>query len=236
MLVPDQQFTVAELPHLLIYPDHASASRFYAVPATPRIAVDDRHSPQISLLIYGRKHGSTIQPMGAQISLTTSLGLTAQERDLLMPLLTARLTAQPQSDVQPPELVSPDWLTGDVTVHLADRIELVGKPALIGNNECALSLSLTADQTASLQDALANGLPDATITYQVQVSAAKLSSSSTETSQTETTQQDSCASQRSHRLNVQIERTEAIRYNMTLAGPLVISKPELDNCSQIISL
>ena len=80
--------------NLSVFPDHDDPTRFYTVPNTPRVDVDEQGQPLISFLIYGRGEGTEFRPSGGQVSITTHLELTDDERDGLYHGLSQRLLRQ----------------------------------------------------------------------------------------------------------------------------------------------
>lgn len=250
MLVAADRFRIGALPDVDVYPDHAAPARFYAVPRSPRLATDANGRPQMSLLLYGRGQGAQRQLLGAQVMLTTSLGLVDAEHRTLRAALVERLTehamAALPASIQAPttgaaapdpssvEIFSPDWQSGVVTVRLTADIQLAGKPSLVGANECALSANLDADQAQALQRAWDAGLPDARITYQVQVTAVDTNSTAASVAVSGAAQGAGLASRWTGRVGVQSVQTSAVALQMTLDGPMPLSTTDLSKTVQVV--
>ena len=232
MLDPAGRLELADLPNVIVFPDQARPARFYAIPAVPRVALDAHGQPQISLLIYGKRQGAAFQPSGGQLTLTTSLELTPREQEDLRRALAARLP----NTAGAPEIVSPDWLEGTVEVELPGGVHLTGTPSMIGANQCVMMASLSADQAKALQAAWANGLPDATISYRVQTNAATRSAGTAEASGTRSTVQPGYSDQSLYSTSIHASATQAVRYPLTIEGPLTLARDQLTNQIQEIGL
>ena len=231
-----QRLTFPELPHVLIYADHEAVTRFYAVPELPRIAIDEHAKPLISLLLYGRKQNGKVQPSGGQVMLTTSLMLTAQERDLLECCLTAWLSMQIPEVTESPEILTPEWLDGAVTVTLTPNLHLSGKPSLMGANECALNLSFNAEDAQKVQQAWSQSLPDSQIQYQVKLAGVEQSQQSTQSQSTTSEYQPGyTATDHQHR-QLHVRKTEVTSDQLTLKGAISLSLNVLNQQLQIIKL
>jgi hypothetical protein len=232
MLDPAGRFELAELPNVIIFPDLAAPARFYAIPASPRVALDAHGQPQISLLIYGKRQGTAFEPSGGQLTLTTNLELTSREQETLRRALAARLPHTAGT----PEIASPDWLEGAVEVRLPGNVHLAGTPSMIGANQCVMMASLSADQAKALEAAWANGLPDATICYRVQTNAATHSAAAAESSGARSSVQPGYSDQSSHSAGIHVSATQAVRYPLTIEGPLTLARDQLANQIQVIGL
>jgi hypothetical protein len=101
-----ERISFAELRDVLVFPDDASETLFYASSAKPRLVRDDDGKPEISLLPYGKKSGGVFAPSGGVMSATVSLALTPAEEKQLNELLRKRVAA--------PEIVPVPWLDGEV--------------------------------------------------------------------------------------------------------------------------
>lgn len=229
MLDPVAPFHVPEVPGVTVYPDHANPARFYAVPDQPRIARDERGRPQLSLLVYGRGPGA-VTPLGGQLTLTATLALGASERERLVAALEGRLAA----GSLPPgvTLISPEWLDGEIHAHLAPGVELTGQPSLMGANEGTLSLTLTPEGASALRRAWADGLPGATLRYQLTTRAAEREETSAAAQQSAYDDALRSFAQMSARMST----ARAIRLPLTLEGPLGLTRGELQTTLQVTTL
>ena len=176
MLDPTGRFTLPELPGVLVFPDDRLETGFYAIPEVPRVAVDDGGTPQISLMLYGRKKGTKLEVTGGLLALTTTLQLTPAEEETLRRAMPRKLAElhPPAPDAPPPvpQRLSPEWLESEGKVQLIPGLELQGKPSMTGTNVCSFQSKLTADQAKDLQKAWKDGLRDAKTSYRLAVRAA----------------------------------------------------------------
>jgi hypothetical protein len=203
MLDADAPLDVGE--DVLAFADATDPLRVYACAAVPRLTVEYGR-PGLSVLAYRRGGGD---PEGGQVTLSTTLGLTEEQRDRI----AGTLPAPPGADTGPrPRVLSPQWLSGVVTVRLADGVELAGSPSLSGPNTCVLAGSLDRGQVAALLAAVAAGLPDATATYSVDVAASRTA--------TGTADRERRPSGYSSTTRVQLTATVAGRLHLELRGPL----------------
>lgn len=241
MLDPGGRFVVTELPHVAIYPDHAAPTRFYAVPTTPRVALDERGMELISLLIYGVRDGADVRPHGGQFTVTTTLALTTEEGTLLRNALQHRLgllaLASGRTDVPPePDILSPDWLDGQVTVRLTDQFQLTGTPSLVGANTCALGLTLNANEAQELREAWNAGLPDAWIRYRVHVRAAAVSRAGTNVDETEEVAYRDWSLREVRKTHADVDIVQAIRQPLVVEGGLPLTAEQLKRRLQIVRI
>jgi len=73
----DRRKTVAvDVADVLVYGDDTAKTVFYALPARPRLALDEQGRPQLSLVAYGSKGAAGFTARGGILTLTTSLQLT----------------------------------------------------------------------------------------------------------------------------------------------------------------
>lgn len=243
MLDPSTQFAVSEVPGVLVFRDHQAPARFYAVPSAPRIAADAGGAPQITLLVY-RRRGTTGPPLGGQFTVTTGLALAPQEAAALERALAQRLAAEmpapPRSAPPPPppvpEVMSPEWLDGEVEMRLTGEIRVSGRPSMAGANECALSLTLDGGQAQDLQRAWEDGLPEGSIAYRVQVGATRRGRGTSEVRSETRTAGPGRARRETYEAAVHVERTEALRHALILQGPVALTKEELRQCVQVLNL
>src|SRR5207247_5851832 len=82
MLDLDARIVVATAPDAAVYGDDRDPSRFYAFASRPRVATDAAGRPLLSVLVYRR--GKDNPPEGGQVSLTTTLALSAEERAAIL--------------------------------------------------------------------------------------------------------------------------------------------------------
>lgn|GEM_PF-3554829 len=227
MLLTRQQFSVPDVPHVRIYPDHADPARYYAMPDAPRVARDTHGKPEASLLLFGRGTGADMRVLGGQCTLTVTLALDADERDTLIEALQKRRDGAP---VAPPIMVvNPDWLGGNVTVTLTRSVQLTGQPSQIAGNACVLSASLTAEQASELHAAWQRGLPDASVRYDVIFAAADASTVAYTRDDT-----DSNETFRAHTaLRFEERATRAATSTATVQGPPGLTPEDLAGAMQI---
>jgi hypothetical protein len=230
MLDVNERFTIAELPGVLIYPDDGQDRGFYAIPASPRVATDDHGVPQISLVMYGRKEGAALRVRGGLLGITTTLQLTADEDKALRAALSRRLAERasgPRGAVAPaPQLLSPDWLEGDVDVRLTRELTLPGKPSLIGANQATFSKNLGAADAERLRKAWDDGLRDGWIRYRLQLRGPRGRST---VEVREVTQRQRGAASTSERSSFAVEMSGAQpqTFSLTLEGPLGMTRGDL---------
>ncbi len=237
MLDPAQP--VSALPDVAVYRDDRQPQRFYAYPSAPRLARDPDGGPIISLLLYGRKTAGGFQLSGGYLNMTTSFALSVAEVDLLRLRLQALRRQEQKLASDAPvtvDLVAPAWTSGTVVVRLGADLELRGAPSLLGANEAALSLSLDADHARQLQHLWKEGLPDATICYDLQTEAAR---QERYTGTTEVFDNDSAAGS-SRISSVQsiydASFTQAIPFAVEAQGPLGLTTGELRSRVEEIGL
>ncbi|MEM9164940.1 MAG: hypothetical protein AAGC54_17960 [Cyanobacteria bacterium P01_F01_bin.4] len=147
--------TLADYPHLLIYPDLEDESHYYAF-AQPHLPLVSDVS-DMTLMTYQKQGIAT----GGQLSLTTTLGLSPAEQAAVVAALTP-------DKGPPPNLSYPDWTGGKVTVAIADVLTLTGQPTLMSDNHCALSTSLTREQAQAISNLWRSGEAWLTLHYEVQ--------------------------------------------------------------------
>lgn len=223
MLDPEGRFTLPALPGVLIFPDDRMPGGFYAIPEAPRIAVDGGGTPQINLMLYGRKGtGGVFEPTGGIVSLTTTLELTPAEDETLRRAMARRLAEQDPPVPGAPQKLSPEWLDAEVTVHLISGFDLQGKPSMTGANVCTFQHKLTADQAKALQKAWKDGLKDASASYRATVRAAPRGGSSFEMRSATRARQDDHGFDSKGSLHVQSAVTRSAPLPLSLEGPLRI--------------
>jgi hypothetical protein len=194
-------------PGAVAFADAADPLVVYACAAAPRLNVEDGR-PELTVLAY-RRGGR--EPEGGQVTLSTTLGLTEDERDRIAAALA--LPPPPGADTGPrPRVLAPQWLSGAVTVRLAAGVELAGSPSLSGANTCVLTGTLDRRQIATLVAAVDAGLPEATATYAVDVAASRTA--------TGTTIRERHAPGYSSTARVDVTTSAAGRLHLELRGPL----------------
>jgi len=223
MLDPDARVPIPDAPLAMVYRDDRDAARFYAFAGHPRVALDDAGHPQLSVLVYRR--GKENPPEGGQLTLTTSLALTAAEK-LAVGRAAAAALAPPGRGPDPsrvpaaleargaPTIVPPEWLSGEVSVHFADGIDMTGRPSLAGDNTCVLTAALDAAGAAAAERAVTGGLADTLASYAVEIAVGRSSRRRTETIRE--------APGRRFAYGLDVGITEAERQHLDLAGPLSI--------------
>jgi hypothetical protein len=244
MLEEHRSFAVPDTPGLRVYPDHADATRFYAVPAAPRVARDEQGRPTLSLLVYGRGNGPHLNLLGGQVLLTLTLALTAAERRALTDALERPLNRNLPPHVPPVRvtLVSPEWLDGQVKAELLPGLTLSGTPSLMAANECVLSADLTPERATEVQRAWKQGLPDARLSYDLSFSAAQVGDTEEDRSGTAYTgtadtafQSDRSSASASFRTSFSAQTTRTARASLHLQGPLGLSRSDLEGGLQVTS-
>jgi len=154
---------------VIVYRDDASKTVFYALPAKPRLALDEQGRPQLNLVAYGSQGPSGFTARGGILTLTTALHLTGDESERVRQSLARRLARElPQPDGSPPltpELRPVEWLSGSVELQIVPGVSATGSPSLYGANQFSYSANLDAKAIGAVLDAWQRRLPDASITY-----------------------------------------------------------------------
>jgi hypothetical protein len=168
-------FSIEEVADVIVYRDDKVPTAFYALPATPRVATDDLGNPQIGLVVYGRRTPTEFVPSGGFFNLTTGMQLTADEDRQVRTALATRLAREfprgPEDRPPEPDLRAVEWLEGAADLLLVPNLRVSGQPSLFGDNQCAFSASLDADNIGPFLEAWKGGLPDGVITYRMTVRA-----------------------------------------------------------------
>ena len=237
MLDLDARIVVATAPDAAVYGDDRDPSRFYAFASRPRVATDAAGRPLLSVLVYRR--GKDNPPEGGQVSLTTTLALSAEERAAILQSLPPDRGPGPLGAPVPerrsevavapltsPTIVAPEWLSGEVTVRLAEGLELTGQPSLAGDNTCVLLAALDAAGAAVVARAVGEGLVDATATYSVEVAVGRSSGAHAETR--------SEGGGRVLAYDVQVDVSSTERHRFELAGPLGLERERVDDLMTVI--
>jgi hypothetical protein len=230
MLDVNARFTIPELPGLLIYPDDGQDAGFYAIRASPRVATDDDGVPQISLVLYGRKEGAALRIRGGLLALTTTLQLTADEenavRRALPRLLAERASPRRGAGAPAPQLLSADWLDGEVDARLTQDLTLSAKPSLIGANQATFNKNLGATDAERLRKAWDGGLPDGWIRYRLQVRGAR-GHSTVEVREVTERQRGTASTSERASFAVKTSGAQSRPSSLTLEGPFGMSRGEL---------
>jgi hypothetical protein len=240
MLNAKQPVSIADMPGVKVYRDDRRPERFYAYPLKPRLARDADGSPVISVLFYGKKVGGKVQPTGGMLNLSTSLALSEAEAERLRERLEAlrheELGLPADAPLPAVELVAPSWASGTVTVHLGAELELRGTPSLMGTNEAALSLTLTADQAKQLQGLWKDGLPNAKIRYDMLSETARSERFEDRSAQSGSASTGRSTSSYSYQSELEISRTGAAPFAVQAEGPLDVSASALRGRANEIAL
>ncbi len=171
--------TVPGLEKVTVYRDDEDAYRFYVMPSTPGIAVDDDGELLLQLMIYAR-NVDTLPPdqLEAQrgwIAASVELRLTDEEEKAVRAYLKgvvnqgrhlwfARFFRLREQNVEPKITLPPEWISGDVVLSLptpgGTSTISSSKPSLISTNVATLSGDLSQDSSELLRQAvLKGGLP-----------------------------------------------------------------------------
>jgi hypothetical protein len=169
MLDTRNPVVIDEVADVIVYRDDASQTVFYAVPAKPRLALDEQGKPQLSLVAYGKKGPAGFKARGGILTLTTALQLTGAEAEGVSHSLASRLAREfPQpEDVPPlvPELRPIEWVKGSVELQVIPGVVATGRPSLFGGNQFSHSANLDAQTIGAVLEAWERRLPDASISY-----------------------------------------------------------------------
>lgn len=240
MLISNMQFTFAELPGVLVYPDDSSPQSFYAMAAKPRVARRDDGKPDISLLVRTKKISGVTEVTGGFLTLTAVLGLTTEEEAKLMNLLARKLDQEsapdPDQPAPKPRVLGIMWLSGNVQLFLDPNITATGMPAMFGDNRCAFSISLNADQAKAVYKAWQQGKLNLQVHYHMKAQSAPASSSRTESSSSQvairTGETVDLYSAISHEASVSV----SVPYEVDLQGPLDLAKTDLTSSLTEVNL
>ncbi|MGH8532726.1 MAG: hypothetical protein ACREV1_08395 [Gammaproteobacteria bacterium] len=227
MLKLESEFLVPELPEVLLYRDDQSDFGYFAIPKSPRFALDEQARPDINLVLYGHRQGTAFRLTGGLLAFTLTLELSANEEQIISAILARRLaeeSRQPKGQAQPrPQKLSPDWLASEVTAKLTRDLDLRGSPSLVGSNRCSFNLKLSAASAQSLRDAWNKGLPDAHASYRLQLRESPASGLRVEMRGTSTSGRNAGQTRNHSSFEVRSTSAHAMPRTMTIAGPLKIS-------------
>jgi hypothetical protein len=175
MLDLREPISFRELPDLIVYRDDERRAQFYALPARPRLMLDEAGMPVVKFLAYGHGSGAEFKASGGVLALTTAMEIAADEESRLRAALADSLArdqhAAADAAAQAVQLAGVSWLDGAVSVQVAGTVRMLGKPSLFGANQCALSSALDAVSAQAVFDAWSEGLPAGWITYELSVRA-----------------------------------------------------------------
>jgi hypothetical protein len=233
------RFTFAELPGIFVYPDDASPESFYAVPAKPRVAYRDDGRPDISLLIRKKKVNNQSEVTGGFLTVTASLGLSGNEEATLIGLLTRKLVEEappdPDRPAPKPRLLGIRWLSGEVQLGL-DQITAEGMPAMFGDNRCAFSIPLSAEQAKAVSKAWREGPLNLRVHYQMKAQSAPAASSRTESASTQTAILTGSAYEVFAAASHESSVTTSVPCELDVEGPLDLAKADLLSSLTEVSL
>jgi hypothetical protein len=200
------------VPGVLAWADLDTADTVWALPLRPRLAVGADGIPEISLLLYRRGAGNP--PEGGQLSLTVDLKLTPGEREAAAKAGVARRPPpKPGAPQLPPvEVRTPQWVAATVRAELLPTLSVAGTPSLLGDNACVLAVQLDAARAAAVQDAWADGFPDATVEFDGSVEGANAAAAAA----TAATQAPNMA------FMVAAAARSAVQVPLLLRGPLIL--------------
>ncbi len=241
MFDPSESFSLPEAPGIILFPDIKDPLRFYAIPETPRIALDEQGQPQISFMVYQKKLNSHLVTTGGQITLTLSLALTTREQiavrtALLLKQIAPRPPGEPAPSLPEIHVMTPEWLEGEAQAHLTPTLKTTGQPSLVGGNECTISLNLTPEQAQELMKAWHEGLPDARLTYRVTVSAAKRELLETVETRMKSAETPGTASRTWSDISIHTDLTQAVRHPLTFEGKMPLTDTQLQSHLLILTL
>lgn len=242
MLMSGMQFTFPDLPGVFVYPDDGSPQSFYAMAAKPRIARRDDGQPEISLMIRSKKVGAGGQReiIGGLLTVTAALGLSPDEETKLIGLLTRKLAqeAPPDSDQPPPKprLLGIMWLNGKVQLNLDPNITAEGMPSMFGDNRCAFSIGLNAEQAKAVSKAWKEGSLKLGVRYQMKAQSAPRSSSRTEASSSQVAVRTGTSFEYFSAASQGASASASAPYEVDLQGLLDLSKSDLMSSLTEVSL
>jgi hypothetical protein len=231
VLISGMQFTFPDLPGVQVYPDDGSPQTFYAMPATPRIARRDDGQPEISLMLRSKKVAGQSEITGGLLTVTAALGLSQDEESRLISLLTHKLAqdAPPDSDQPPPKprLLGIMWLSGKVDLNLDPNITISGMPSMFGDNRCAFSISLNADQAKAVSKAWKGGTLKVVVHYQLKAQSAPGSSSRAEASSSQVAVRTDSSFEYFSAAAAGASVSRSMPYEIDVQGSLDLAKSEL---------
>lgn len=162
MVQQNARFQVEGVSGVSIFPDDGTPGGFYALPESPRLALDDSGSPQIRLMLHGKQGATTFELSGGLFTCTTSVGLTKDETARLTRALQARVGKNARVT-----LLQLTWTGGHCELKLAGSIRMTGQPSLFADNACVFQHSLSAAAAQELEKEWSDGLPDMFAVYEL---------------------------------------------------------------------
>jgi len=163
---------IESLPGVLLAPDDRDPRGFYVFPRSPRIALTDDGKQQVSLSILGRREGTDFRADRGLFTCTTSLALADEELERVVAELRrwiAERSGVALEDAPRPLLMSAHWHDARVALAVTDALTLTSRPSMFGENQCVFMHNATAAEAVSLQEAWTEGLPGASITYELEL-------------------------------------------------------------------
>ncbi|MGD9671814.1 MAG: hypothetical protein AB7U75_22665 [Hyphomicrobiaceae bacterium] len=164
---------IDKAPEVAVYGDDRDPVCFYLLASRPRLARVDGKA-QVRLLV----HVEGDQPSGAVFTATTTLGVTQTERNAVQLALSRDLRVRSVGAGEP-RLSPLDWHDGIVRLRLLEDIELVGRPALFGDNECVFQGKLSSRQAVRLEEDWTSGRAELITEYSLCLSGRQTTDSST---------------------------------------------------------
>ena len=240
MLMSGMQFIFADLPGVFVYPDDGSPQSFYATAARPRIARRDDGQPEISLMVRSKKINDQREVIGGLLTLTAVLGLSSAEESKLVNLLTRKLVQEtppdPEKPAPKPRLLGIMWLSGKVELNLDPNITASGMPSMFGDNRCAFSLSLNAEQAKAVLKAWKQGALNLRVHYQMKAQSAPSSSSRTESSSSQVAIRTDTSFEYYSAASQGASVSTSVPWEVDLQGPLDLAKSDLTSSLTEVSL
>jgi hypothetical protein len=205
-----------------VYHDHEASATYYLVPSTPTLAGDDGR-PECRLLVYLSRRGATRVPDRATLTLTTTLQLPTGARERIRQALERRSKADGESSdpaARSLELRDPDWVSGRVEVMLTESVVLTGQPSLFGDNRCAVSAALNAEQARAVRHQWDRQLPAGRIVYRMVTRVAATGAATTVAAESTRATMPGAATIVDRATTLRARVTAAVSHAITLEGPL----------------
>lgn len=223
-----KRMNVPQVPTVEVFGDHENVFTFYAVPVRPTVEVDDRGKPAIRLLVYMKRDGSRRSPAGGQVTVTTMLGVRAEELALVRQWLETGLSARhtPVGPDNPLRVLTPEWTSGAVTVHIGTSLSLTGSPSLFADNRCAMVSPLNAHQAGVIAADTASALAGSSIRYAMTMRIASTASASSVVSSGATSGDGGLRTSINGALAMSARMTSAENHALVVEGALVPGPPD----------
>jgi hypothetical protein len=208
---------------VLVYADHIDPARVWALPAAPHLQRSSDGKPAISLLVYTR--GANHAPSGGQLTLTVNLGLSDEKLAAIGAWVEhARGVATDSgSSPTPISVAVPTWLSGEVRLELVNGVGATGRPSLLADNACALVVAFDEQHSREVLDAWNEGLPEASVTYSVQVEAAEWTAAKVKASSDTVATTPSGQHRATAEYSVEGTGTRSVPYSFRLSGPITLT-------------